>query len=74
MVTWCNQLYDLVAQVWLLGVASLPGSIPKMGVVVIGPLRVLFFYILDTFLGCLEIVPLRYQKQRFLGGLKRGMW
>ena len=74
MVTWCNQLYDLVVRVGLLGVASLPGSIPKMGVVFIGPFRVLFFYILDTFLGCLEIVPLRYQKRRFLGGLKRGMW
>ena len=31
MVTCGNQLYDLVVQVGSLGVASLPGHIPKMG-------------------------------------------
>jgi len=71
VVTCGNQLYDLVVQVGALGVASLPGHIPKMGgmtllatlcsqLVFATSFRVLFFYIQDTFLGCFKIVPLRY--------------
>jgi hypothetical protein len=62
---------DCIGLVGALGVASLPGHIPKMGemallatlcsqLVFTTSFRVLFFYIQDTFLGCFKIVPLRY--------------
>ncbi len=74
MVTGPNRLAyraDCIGLVGALGVASLPGHIPKMGGMILlatlcsqlvfaTSFRVLFFYIQDTFLGCFKIVPLRY--------------
>ena len=74
MVTDPNRLAyrpDCIGLVGALGVASLPGHIPKMGGVFLlatlcsqlgftTSFRALFFYIQDTFLGCFKIVPLRY--------------
>lgn len=74
MVTDPNRLAyraDCIGLVGVLGVASLPGHIPKMGGMTLlatlcsqlgftTSFRVLFFYIQDTFLGCFKIVPLRY--------------